>query len=50
MDARVQVVHIKKEKKSFYQTKIWRTPCCNSEDPLGVQDPLLTTLDVHYNL
>ena len=43
MDTRVEVVHIKNEKKSFYHTKIWRTPCSNSEDPLGVPDPLLKT-------
>ena len=43
MDARVQVVNVKKEKKSFYHTKIWRPPSSNSEDPLGVPDPLLKT-------
>ena len=44
MDARVQVVWLlKKEKKSFYHSKNWRTPCSNSEDPLGVPDPLLKT-------
>ena len=48
MDARVQVVNMKKERKSFYHTKIWRAPCGNSEDPLGVPDPLLKTHAIHY--
>ena len=41
MDVRVQLVNIKKEKKGFYHTKIWRTSCSISEDPLGVPDPML---------
>ena len=42
-NARVQVVNIKKGEKRFLPPKIWRTPCSNSEDPLGVPDPLLKT-------
>ena len=49
MDTRVQVVHIKKgEKKTFYHSKIWRTPYSNSGDP-GVPDPLLKTPAILYS-
>ena len=44
MDTRVQVVNIKKA------WEIWRTPCSNSEDPLGVPDPLLKTPALGYSL